>query len=150
MATDIDREGAHIATQFYQLLPHTGPIVRFMLQHIDSLPRPDYAAPPAPSASDDAGGPSTSASSSSSITARTAANSPVPIYCMPCEEGRGGGFAPNIGVVLCQDRLYNRKHAEDTLAHELIHEWDHRRFNVDWNDLRMLACSEVRGDALRA
>ena len=49
-----------------------------------------------------------------------------------------------MGVVLCQDRLFSKKHVEDTLAHELIHEWDHRRFNVDWTDLRMVACSEVR------
>lgn len=37
-----------------------------------------------------------------------------------------------------------RKHTEDALAHELIHEWDHRRFNVDWSNVRMVACSEVR------
>jgi inner membrane protease ATP23 len=48
-----------------------------------------------------------------------------------------------MGVVLCQDRLFSKKHVEDTLAHELVHEWDHRRFNVDWTDLRMVACSEV-------
>jgi inner membrane protease ATP23 len=32
---------------------------------------------------------------------------------------------------------------EDTMAHELIHAFDHCRFKVDWNNLRHHACSEV-------
>lgn len=33
---------------------------------------------------------------------------------------------------------------EDTLAHELVHAFDHCRFKVDWGNLRHHACSEVR------
>ena len=97
-----------------------------MLAHVDSLPAPSYKA-----------------ASSSYATNSDTANSPVPIYCSPCGSDRGGGFAPDLGVILCQDRLFSKKHVEDTLAHELVHEWDHRRFKVNWGDLRMVACSEV-------
>lgn len=96
-----------------------------MLGHIDSLPSQGYSAQDIASES-------------------SPANSPVPIYCTPCGPNQGGGFAPGHGVILCQDRLMGKKHVEDTLAHELIHEWDHRRFKVDWSNLRHLACSEVR------
>ena len=101
--------------------------MRFMLQHVDSLPKPDYAPPPATALPDYS----------------TQANSPVPIYCTPCGPARGGGFSPDVGVILCQDGMFSKKHVEDTLAHELVHEWDHRRFKVDWTDLRMVACSEA-------
>jgi inner membrane protease ATP23 len=98
-----------------------------MLAHVDSLPAPEYTAP-------------------ADMDASKQANSPVPIFCSPCGPDRGGGFAPGVGVVLCQDRLFGKNHVEDTLAHELVHEWDHRRFKVDWQDLRHLACSEVSND----
>ena len=32
---------------------------------------------------------------------------------------------------------------EDTLTHELVHMYDHCKFNVDWRNLRHHACSEV-------
>lgn len=37
---------------------------------------------------------------------------------------------------------------EDTLAHELVHAFDHCRFKVDWGNLRHHACSEVRQGVL--
>lgn len=95
-----------------------------MLGHVNTLPAPDYVP------------------LSEEQTASNA-NSPVPIYCSPCGADRGGGFAPNVGVILCQDKIFSKNHVEDTLAHELLHEWDHRRFKVDWQDLRHVACSEV-------
>lgn len=33
---------------------------------------------------------------------------------------------------------------EDTIVHEMIHAFDHCRFDVNWLDLRHHACSEVR------
>ncbi|ODN78745.1 mitochondrial inner membrane protease ATP23 [Cryptococcus amylolentus CBS 6039] len=66
------------------------------------------------------------------------------IQCHPCPENRAGGFAPEHGILLCQDRFFNKKHMEDTLAHELIHAYDHCRFKVDWGNLRHHACSEIR------
>lgn len=38
---------------------------------------------------------------------------------------------------------------EDTLAHELVHAFDHCRFKVDWGNLRHHACSEVRQGCFR-
>jgi mitochondrial inner membrane protease ATP23 len=32
---------------------------------------------------------------------------------------------------------------EDTLTHELVHAYDHCKFDVKWDDLRHHACSEV-------
>lgn len=32
----------------------------------------------------------------------------------------------------------------ETLTHELVHSYDHCRAHVDWNDLKHLACSEIR------
>ncbi|WVQ81808.1 mitochondrial inner membrane protease ATP23 [Cryptococcus sp. DSM 104549] len=66
------------------------------------------------------------------------------IQCHPCPEARAGGFSPEHGILLCQDRFFNRKHMEDTMAHELIHAFDHCKFKVDWGNLRHHACSEIR------
>lgn len=65
------------------------------------------------------------------------------LQCHPCPENRAGGFSPDHGILLCQDRFFNKKHMEDTLAHELVHAFDHCRFKVDWGNLRHHACSEV-------
>lgn len=132
------------------------PIVRFMLEHVNSLPAPSYtplpnasvSTAPQSSLASASTTPSTSALPTSAAPSAAQTNSPVPIYCMPCGSDRGGGFAPNLGVILCQDRVFSKSHVEDTLAHELIHEWDHRRFKVDWSDLKMVACSEIRAASL--
>lgn len=65
------------------------------------------------------------------------------IQCHPCPDNRVGGFAPEYGILLCQNRFFSKKHMEDTLAHELIHAYDHCKFNVDWLNLRHHACTEV-------
>jgi hypothetical protein len=65
------------------------------------------------------------------------------IRCLPCGKLQSGGFDANYGILLCQNRLIDRSHMEDTLAHELVHAYDHLRFDVDWKDLRHHACSEV-------
>lgn len=57
---------------------------------------------------------------------------------------QGGGFSPDHGILLCANELRDRKHLEDTLAHEMVHAWDHLRWKVDWADLRHAACTEVR------
>lgn len=70
------------------------------------------------------------------------------IRCLPCNKYQSGGFSPSHGILLCQNRLLSRKHTEDTLAHEMIHMYDHLRFDVDWMDLRHHACSEIRASSL--
>lgn len=70
--------------------------------------------------------------------------------CHPCPITTSGGFSPQYGILLCQDRVYYKKRMEDTMAHELIHAFDHCRFKVDWNNLRHHACSEVSPLAVAA
>jgi hypothetical protein len=65
------------------------------------------------------------------------------IRCLPCGKIQSGGFDANYGILLCQNRLIDRSHMEDTLAHELVHAYDHLRFDVDWKDIKHHACSEV-------
>lgn len=64
--------------------------------------------------------------------------------CMPCDETRSGGFSPVNGILLCQNRLGTKTRQEHTMVHEMIHMYDHHKFNVDWNNLKHQACSEVR------
>lgn len=66
------------------------------------------------------------------------------LQCMPCDASRSGGFSPDHGILLCQNRFFSKGHQEDTMVHEMIHMYDHCRFNVDWSDCRHHACSEVR------
>lgn len=65
------------------------------------------------------------------------------IRCLPCNRLQTGGFSPKFGILLCQNHLRDRGHLEDTLAHELVHAYDHLRFDVDWQNLKHHACSEV-------
>jgi inner membrane protease ATP23 len=74
------------------------------------------------------------------------------VRCRRCptrrtEEGgfvrQGGGFSPDHGILICANEMRDRKHLEDTLAHEMVHAWDHLRWKVDWADLRHAACTEV-------
>ncbi|GHJ84419.1 hypothetical protein NliqN6_0821 [Naganishia liquefaciens] len=66
------------------------------------------------------------------------------IQCHPCPPTRSGGFSPEHGILLCQDRFFSKRHMEDTIVHEMIHAFDHCRFDVKWLDLRHHACSEIR------
>lgn len=73
---------------------------------------------------------------------------PAHIACRSCTSAKGaifGGFDPATGrVLLCAGRFATRRAMEDTIVHELVHAYDHCRFQVDWSDLRHHACSEVR------
>ncbi|CAG8597377.1 8878_t:CDS:2 [Ambispora leptoticha] len=70
------------------------------------------------------------------------------IKCAPCDELRSGGFSPDHGIILCQNRFFSKAHQEDTLIHEMIHMYDHCRFKIDWNNCWHHACSEVRAASL--
>ncbi|KAK3340473.1 mitochondrial inner membrane protease atp-23 [Neurospora tetraspora] len=64
---------------------------------------------------------------------------------------QGGGFSPDHGILLCANEMRNRGHLEDTLAHEMVHAWDHLRWKVDWfgeKSLRHAACTEIRASML--
>lgn len=60
-----------------------------------------------------------------------------------------GGFDPKYGIKLCANMLEGRGKVEDTMAHEMVHAWDHLRWKVDWEaagegGLKGVACTEVR------
>ncbi|KDQ15572.1 hypothetical protein BOTBODRAFT_31466 [Botryobasidium botryosum FD-172 SS1] len=78
---------------------------------------------------------------------------PAHIQCHPCGirdssttklSPVAGGFSPDHGIMMCQDGFVNKKHMEHTMVHELVHMYDHAKFNVDWSDIRHHACSEIR------
>ncbi|KAJ3239184.1 Mitochondrial inner membrane protease atp23 [Chytriomyces hyalinus] len=64
--------------------------------------------------------------------------------CMPCDSNRAGGFSPDAGVVLCQNKFLNRQHMEDTITHELVHAFDHCTTNINWKSPEQHACAEIR------
>ncbi|KAL8278746.1 hypothetical protein RQP46_008815 [Phenoliferia psychrophenolica] len=106
------------------------PIVRFMLQHVALLPPTTPLSAAAPASSPDL---------------------PLPIACRPCPPTHAGGYSPSLGILICQNRIMSKDHMEDALAHELVHAWDGRRFEVkgDWGkDLRAHACTEIRAENL--
>ena len=70
------------------------------------------------------------------------------IVCDVCDEWKGGGYHPELGVLLCQNRIIDKWHLEDTLAHELVHAYDDSKFKVDWLNLKHHACSEIRASSL--
>ncbi|PWY96874.1 mitochondrial inner membrane protease ATP23 [Testicularia cyperi] len=130
--------------QWTQELFKTSPMVRFMTKHLSLLdcdPRTSVAQPPA------------SSSTSSSLSA----SQPQPkLVIAPCPPSIAGGFSPSLAneptshssILLCSNRIYSKSHLEDTLAHEMVHWFDHCRFLVDWGNLRHHACSEIRAASL--
>ncbi|KAI8093548.1 metalloprotease ATP23 [Halteromyces radiatus] len=68
--------------------------------------------------------------------------------CMPCDETRSGGFSPEDGILLCQNRLGTKTRQEHTMVHEMVHMYDHHKFKVNWSNLRHHACSEIRAASL--
>lgn len=79
----------------------------------------------------------------------SASISPKNVRCRRCEAGgQSGGFSPDHGILLCANQFRNRGHMEDTLAHEMVHAYDHLRFKLDPQDLRHAACMEIRAATL--
>ncbi|KAI9815532.1 MAG: Mitochondrial inner membrane protease atp23 [Pycnora praestabilis] len=70
------------------------------------------------------------------------------VRCRRCTKRQSGGFDPNYGIQICANEMRNQGHFEDTLAHEMVHAYDHLRFKVDWRDLRHAACTEIRASSL--
>ncbi|CAI7586600.1 unnamed protein product [Penicillium manginii] len=71
------------------------------------------------------------------------------IYCRRCTDRKGGGFDPEYGILICANEMKDQGHLEDTMAHEMVHAYDHLRFKVDWsNNLRHAACTEIRASSL--
>ena len=65
--------------------------------------------------------------------------------CEPCSPKVAGSFDPfRQQVVLCQNNIYSQIHMNQVLAHELVHSYDDKTVNMNWYDLRHLACTEIR------
>ncbi|RLN93826.1 hypothetical protein BBJ28_00012639, partial [Nothophytophthora sp. Chile5] len=69
-----------------------------------------------------------------------------------CEGKINGGFhlddEGKPGVVLCQNHIPDQEWMDRTMAHELVHAFDHCRNKIDWNNCEHHACSEIRAAAL--
>ncbi|GAD98294.1 hypothetical protein NFIA_083300 [Paecilomyces variotii No. 5] len=66
------------------------------------------------------------------------------IYCRRCTNRKAGGFDPDYGIQICANEMRDQGHLEDTMAHEMVHAYDHLRFKLNWTDnLRHAACTEV-------
>lgn len=118
-------------------LLRSSPMVRFMIKHL-TLVNCDPITP------------RTTSSDTGTLSA------PAKMLIASCPPDIAGGFSPSppgrppseAGLLLCANRIYSKTHLEDTMAHEMIHWWDHCRFKVDWNNLRHHACSEIRAATL--
>lgn len=69
---------------------------------------------------------------------------PSNVRCGRCLTTQMGGMNEDHGIMLCSNNFRKRSVLEDTLAHEMIHCWDHLKWNIDENNLRHAACTEVR------
>ncbi|ORY09498.1 mitochondrial inner membrane protease ATP23 [Clohesyomyces aquaticus] len=70
------------------------------------------------------------------------------IHCRICTAQQSGGFHIDHGIMLCANHFRNRGHQEDTMAHEMVHAWDHLKWKVDEENLRHQACLEIRASTL--
>ncbi|KZF21563.1 hypothetical protein L228DRAFT_283712 [Xylona heveae TC161] len=70
------------------------------------------------------------------------------IRCRRCDKRQNGGFEPGYGIQICANEMRNQSHLEDTMAHEMVHAYDHLRFKVDRGNLRHQACTEIRASTL--
>ncbi|PKS12681.1 hypothetical protein jhhlp_000889 [Lomentospora prolificans] len=83
---------------------------------------------------------------------------PSNVFCVRCParlttDGQvvrtGGGFNPYSGIKICANEVRDRKHLEDTLAHEMVHAWDFLRWKMDGvGNLKHAACTEIRASML--
>lgn len=70
------------------------------------------------------------------------------INCDVCDDTKGGGFHPDLGILLCANWIRSKYQLEDILTHELVHVYDYKKFDVDLHDLNHHACTEIRASML--
>ncbi|KZT58320.1 hypothetical protein CALCODRAFT_495047 [Calocera cornea HHB12733] len=73
---------------------------------------------------------------------------PEQLLCEPCTSERGGGMADDGTILLCQNRIWDRQKMEDTILHEMVHGYDRVKFELDWQNCRHHACTEIRANNL--
>jgi inner membrane protease ATP23 len=64
--------------------------------------------------------------------------------CRRCTTAQLGGFDANYGILLCANELATRDRVEETMAHEMVHAYDHLRWKVNPDNMKHQACTEVR------
>ena len=116
------------------------PTIRFLQSEIALL------SPPPESSSPSLADTSIAAGTSTPTPGATITESNV--RCRRCTTQQSGGFSPSHGILICANHTRNRKHLEDTLAHEMVHAYDHMRFVLDPFDLKHAACMEIRASTL--
>ena len=71
------------------------------------------------------------------------------LTCSPCEKSLSGGFDDkNNQIVICQNNCKTYKKVEEVLSHELVHMYDYCTAKIDFENVKHLACSEIRAAAL--
>lgn len=67
------------------------------------------------------------------------------ISCEVCDSKVSGGFDPVLNqVIICQNTARSKRRVTTTLGHEMIHMFDYCRYNLDFNNIKHLACTEIR------
>jgi len=67
------------------------------------------------------------------------------ISCEICDESVTGGYDPILNqVVVCQNVAKSKGLVQGVLTHEFIHMFDYCRAEMDFKDLKHLACTEIR------
>jgi hypothetical protein len=62
-----------------------------------------------------------------------------------CQQEYKAYYSPaRKSIVMCSNHIYSPREFYETLAHELIHMYDHCSWNAKFNDVTNLACSEIR------
>lgn len=73
---------------------------------------------------------------------------PPVIVCDTSDNLQGGGFHPDLGILLCSNHIRSKWQLEDILTHELVHAYDQLKFKVDLSNLKHHACTEIRASML--
>lgn len=67
------------------------------------------------------------------------------IACEPCNRGVTGGYDPTLNqIVICYNQCSSKSMMDGVLGHELLHAWDYCRANLDFDNVRHVACTEIR------
>ena len=77
----------------------------------------------------------------------TKVNGKFQLSCQPCDD-RKGGFDSNGNIIVCENQIASKLELEDTIAHELVHCYDHNTVELDYSNPLHVACTEIRANSL--
>eukprot|EP01132_Coremiostelium_polycephalum_P002466 gene2466-3048_t len=73
---------------------------------------------------------------------------PPVIKCKPCIQERFGYFDPGEGLVVCDNVKTYKDNIKNTLLHEMTHAYDMCKVNLDTQNCKHIACTEIRASTL--